>query len=104
MRFLLRKTAAGTIRFRLSFRFAKRLSAWPTAIAGNSGFLFLLIRQSRMRLLVKKLPINTSRKASINARPRGRALTQNEVLDLTKALAFGRALRQNEVLQLTKRR
>jgi hypothetical protein len=48
MRFLLRKTADGPIRSRLSFRFAKRLSAWSTAIAGNSGFLFANIRQCRM--------------------------------------------------------
>jgi len=60
MRFLQSKTAAGPGRSRLSFRFAKRLSARYTAIAGNSGFLFANIRQSRMRLLVKKRRINAS--------------------------------------------
>ena len=48
MRFLLRKIAAGPCRSRLSFRFAKRHSAWSTAIAGNSGFLFANIRLCRM--------------------------------------------------------
>jgi hypothetical protein len=38
MRFLLRKTAAGPYRSRLSFCCAKRHSARSTAIAGNSGF------------------------------------------------------------------
>ena len=52
MRFLLRKTAAGPYRSRLSFCYAKRHSAWSTAIAGNSGFLFSLIRQSRIQELI----------------------------------------------------
>ena len=51
MRFLLRKTAAGPDRSRLSFCCAKRHYAWSTAIAVNSGFLFQLIRQSRMHEL-----------------------------------------------------
>ena len=51
MRFLLRKTADGPFRSRLSFCCAKRHSAWSTAIADNSGFLFSLIRQSRMLVL-----------------------------------------------------